>query len=78
VPTERDTRLACYSCRFRQDVGVLGAIGVLLVFIACWRSWSDRSVGAGAKMWNVLVLLACFGFVWFELYWNLLDFRRNY
>jgi CubicO group peptidase (beta-lactamase class C family) len=61
-----------------QVVGVLGVIGLLLVIIACWRSWSDRSVGAGAKLWNVLVLLACVGFVWFVLYWNLLDFRRNY
>jgi len=61
-----------------QVVGVLGVIGLLLVIIACWRSWSDRSVGTGAKLWNVLVLLACGGFVWFVLYWNLLDFRRNY
>src|SRR5262249_7132160 len=61
-----------------QVIGALGVAGLLLVIIGCWRSWSDRSVGAWAKLWNFLVLLACAGFVWCVLYWNLLDFRRNY
>ncbi len=61
-----------------QAVGVLGALGTLLVLIACVRSVRDRNLWAWAKFWNVLVLLACVGFTWFVLYWNLLDFSKNY
>ncbi len=61
-----------------QAVGVLGALGTVLVLIACLRSWRDRNLWMWAKIWNLLVLLACLGFTWFVLYWNLLDFSKNY
>jgi CubicO group peptidase (beta-lactamase class C family) len=61
-----------------QGVGVLGAIGTLLVLIACIRSWRDSNLWFWAKVWNLLVLLACIGFTWFVLYWNMLDFSKNY
>jgi CubicO group peptidase (beta-lactamase class C family) len=61
-----------------QAVGVLGALGTVLVLIACLRSWRDRNLWAWAKVWNLIVLLACAGFTWFLLYWNLLDFSKNY
>jgi hypothetical protein len=61
-----------------QAVGVLGALGTVLVLIACLRSWRDRNLWAWVKFWNLLVLLACVGFTWFLLYWNLLDFSKNY
>jgi CubicO group peptidase (beta-lactamase class C family)/fluoride ion exporter CrcB/FEX len=61
-----------------QAVGVLGALGTLLVLIACLRSWRDPNQWVWAKVWNLLVLLACIGFTWFLLYWNLLDFSKNY
>jgi CubicO group peptidase (beta-lactamase class C family) len=61
-----------------QAVGVLGALGTVLVLIACLRSWRDPNQWLWAKMWNLLVLLACVGFTWFVLYWNLLDFSKNY
>jgi len=57
---------------------VLGALGTLLVLIACLRSWRDRNLWIWAKVWNFLVLAACLGFTWFVLYWNLLDFSKNY
>jgi CubicO group peptidase (beta-lactamase class C family) len=61
-----------------QAVGVLGALGAVLVLIACLRSWRDPNQWIWAKIWNLLVLLACVGFTWFVLYWNLLDFSKNY
>ena len=61
-----------------QVLGVLGALGTVLVVMACFRSWSDRNLWVWTKAWNFLVLLACLGFVWFVLYWKLLDFNLNY
>jgi CubicO group peptidase (beta-lactamase class C family) len=61
-----------------QAVAVLGALGTLLVLIACLRAWRDRNLWVWAKVGNFLVLLASIGFTWFVLYWNLLDFSKNY
>lgn len=61
-----------------QAVGVLGAMGTVLVLIACLRAWRDPNQWVWAKVWNLLVLLACVGFTWFVLYWNMLDFSKNY
>ena len=61
-----------------QALGLLGAIGTILVFVACLRSWKDNHTWFWAKIWNLLVLLACLGFVWFAYHWNLLNFNLNY
>jgi CubicO group peptidase (beta-lactamase class C family) len=61
-----------------QVLGVLGALGTILVVIACLRSWRDRNLWWFAKFWNLMVLLACASFIWFVLYWDLLDFNLNY
>lgn len=61
-----------------QVVGVLGALGAVLVLVACFRLWKDRAYWFWARVWALLVLLACLGFSWFVLYWNMLDFRMNY
>lgn len=61
-----------------QILGVLGALGTVVVLIACLRSWRDQQVWFWAKVWNLLVLLACIGFVWFSYHWNLLNFNLNY
>jgi CubicO group peptidase (beta-lactamase class C family) len=61
-----------------QIIGVLGALGTLLVLIACLRSWRDSNLWFWTKIWNLLVLAACIGFTWFVVYWNILDFSKNY
>jgi hypothetical protein len=61
-----------------QGLGVLGVLGTLLVLVACLRTWRDRNVWFWTKIWNLLVLISCAGFAWFVLYWNLLDFSKNY
>ncbi len=61
-----------------QVLGLFGAAGTILVFVACLRSWRDTHSWFWARMWNLLVLLACLGFVWFAYHWNLLNFNLNY
>jgi len=61
-----------------QVVGVLGAAGAILVIIGVFRSWRDRNLWFWARAWNFLVLIACLGFLWVALYWNVLDFNLNY
>lgn len=61
-----------------QGIGVLGAAGIVLVFIGALRSWRERNIWWWSKAWNLLVLLACATFVWISIYWNLLDFNLNY
>jgi|GEM_PF-3167738 len=61
-----------------QVLGLAGALGTLLVFLAFVRSWRDQHAWFWAKVWNLLVLLACIGFVWFSYHWNLLNFNMNY
>jgi CubicO group peptidase (beta-lactamase class C family) len=61
-----------------QSLGVLGALGTVLVLLASFRSWSDPRAWFWSKAWNLLLLLACLGFVWFSYHWNLLNFNMNY
>jgi CubicO group peptidase (beta-lactamase class C family) len=61
-----------------QVLGLIGALGTVVVFLACLRSWRDHHLWFWAKVWNLLILLACIGFVWFSYHWNLLNFSMNY
>jgi CubicO group peptidase (beta-lactamase class C family) len=61
-----------------QCLGVLGALGTILVLLASLRSWRDPHAWFWGKVWNLLLLLACLGFVWFSYHWNLLNFNLNY
>jgi hypothetical protein len=61
-----------------QFVGLIGAMGTLVVFLAFLRSWKDPQIWFWTKIWNLLLLLACIGFVWFSYHWNLLNFNMNY
>ncbi|MGZ4871295.1 MAG: serine hydrolase domain-containing protein [Candidatus Angelobacter sp.] len=61
-----------------QSLGVLGALGTVVVLLACLRSWKDPQAWFWSKAWNFLLLLACLGFVWFSYHWNLLNFNMNY
>jgi CubicO group peptidase (beta-lactamase class C family) len=61
-----------------QPLGVLGALGTVVVLLASLRSWRDPHAWFWGKVWNLLLLLACLGFVWFSYHWNLLNFNLNY
>jgi CubicO group peptidase (beta-lactamase class C family) len=61
-----------------QLLGVLGALGTILVLVASLRSWRDPHAWFWGKVWNLLLLLACLGFAWFSYHWNLLNFNLNY
>jgi hypothetical protein len=61
-----------------QLLGLLGAFGTIIVFVACLRSWKDSQVWFWTRIWNLLLLLACIGYVWFSYHWNLLNFNLNY
>jgi CubicO group peptidase (beta-lactamase class C family) len=61
-----------------QALGILGALGTMVVLIASLRSWKDPHAWFWGKVWNLLLLLACLGFVWFSYHWNLLNFNLNY
>src|SRR4029077_12324558 len=61
-----------------QFLGVLGAIGTVIVLLATLRSWRDPHAWFWSKVWNLLILLACLGFVWFSYHWNLLNFNLHY
>ena len=60
-----------------QLVGVLGAIGTLLVLFNAVNAWFG-----GRRIWGklqaTLLALACVGFLWFVYVGNLLVFRSNY
>lgn len=61
-----------------QVIGVLGAIGTLVVIynaIQSWRTWEKRIWG---KLQATLFVLACLGFLWFAFAGNLLRFSSNY
>jgi CubicO group peptidase (beta-lactamase class C family) len=61
-----------------QVLGLAGALGTFIVFLAFLRSWRDQHAWFWTKVWNLLLLLACIGFVWFSYHWNLLNFNLNY
>ncbi|HEY2235468.1 MAG TPA: serine hydrolase domain-containing protein [Candidatus Angelobacter sp.] len=61
-----------------QFLGVLGALGTVVVLLATLRSWRDPHAWFWGKVWNLLLLLACLGFAWFSYHWNLLNFNMNY
>ncbi len=61
-----------------QTLGALGALGSVVVVLACFHSWRDHREWFWAKVWNFLLVAACLGFVWFSYQWNLLNFSMNY
>jgi drug/metabolite transporter (DMT)-like permease len=61
-----------------QIIGLCGAVGIILVFLGALRSWRDHNVWWWTKFWNGIILLACVGYLWFVIYWNLLNFNLNY
>ncbi len=61
-----------------QIVGVVGAIGTLVVLFNAVQSWRNREKRIWGKLQATLFLLACLGFLWFTFAGNLLHFNSTY
>ncbi len=61
-----------------QVIGVLGAIGTLVVFYNAIQSWRNQEKRIWSKLQATLFVLVCFGFLWFAFAGNLLRFSSNY
>ena len=61
-----------------QVIGVVGAIGTLVVLFNAIQSWRNREKRIWGKLQAALFVLACLGFLWFTFVGNLLHFNSNY
>ena len=61
-----------------QVVGLLGAVGTLVVFYDAIRSWTNQRKTIWARLQASILALACVGFIWFVVAGNLLRFSENY
>jgi hypothetical protein len=61
-----------------QSIGVLGALGTLLVIYNAIRTWMNKERGIWIKLQATVFVLACFGFLWFVFAGNLLSFTSTY
>ena len=61
-----------------QMIGVLGAIGMLVVLYNAIHAWMSKRSRIWSKLQATILALACLGFIWFAYAGNLLQFRSNY
>jgi CubicO group peptidase (beta-lactamase class C family) len=61
-----------------QVVGVLGAIGTLIVLYNAIRSWTNKHNRIWSKLQATILALACLGFIWFAFAAKLLHFVSKY
>lgn len=61
-----------------QIIGVIGAIGTLVVMYSTLRLWSAPNLWKGVRWVNLLITLACLCFTWFVLHWHMINFNMNY
>lgn len=61
-----------------QVIGVLGAVGTLVVLYHAILTWRNREKRIWGKLQAALFVLACLGFLWFAFAGNLLHFSSNY
>ncbi|HEV7765731.1 MAG TPA: serine hydrolase domain-containing protein [Thermoanaerobaculia bacterium] len=61
-----------------QLIGVLGAIGTLVVLYDAASSWLDKSRTIWYKLNATILALACLGLLWFVFVGNLLRFTSKY
>ena len=61
-----------------QILGVIAAIGTLIVILNAFRSWAKTGKWIWAKLFDVALALACIGFTWFIWHWNLINFNLRY
>jgi hypothetical protein len=61
-----------------QAIGVVGAIGTLIVLYHAVHAWMSKSYRIWGKLQATLLALACLGFLWFAFVGNLLVFSSSY
>jgi CubicO group peptidase (beta-lactamase class C family) len=63
---------------FLEILGVIAALGTLIVILNALRSWAKTGKWIWAKLFDVALALACVGFTWFIWHWNLINFNLKY
>jgi CubicO group peptidase (beta-lactamase class C family) len=61
-----------------QAIGVLGAVGTLVILFNAVYAWANNRNRIWGKLGATILALACFGFLWFVFAANLLSFSSNY
>ena len=61
-----------------QVIGVIGTIGTLAVLINAISTWASKRWSIWMKLQATILLLACFGVLWFAFAGNLLHFSSTY
>ncbi len=61
-----------------EILGVIAAMGTLIVILHAFRSWAKTGKWIWAKLFDVALALACIGFTWFIWHWNLINFNLRY
>jgi CubicO group peptidase (beta-lactamase class C family) len=64
--------------RIIQIVGVIGAIGTLVVLANAVLAWIGKRASIWGKLQATIMLLACLGVLWFAFAGNLLRFSSTY
>jgi CubicO group peptidase (beta-lactamase class C family) len=64
--------------RIIQTVGVIGAIGTLVVLANAVVAWIGKRASIWGKLQATILLLACLGVLWFAFAGNLLRFSSTY
>ena len=64
--------------QFFQVIGLLGAIGTIVVLYNAVNAWMSRRYRIWGKLLATVLALACFGFLWFAIVGNLLIPRSTF
>ncbi len=64
--------------RLIQLVGWLGVIGTLVALYNVFRSWATPQRWVWGKIGDTLIALACLGFAWFAIAWQMLSWSLRY
>jgi CubicO group peptidase (beta-lactamase class C family) len=63
---------------FLEILGVVGALGTLIVILNSVRSWTKAGKWIWARLFDVALALSCVSFTWFIWHWNLINFNLRY